>query len=90
MRPKDRNTADWKALAEEFNNMVKDTTSDTAVIVKVSTNAKGVADSIEIYPAETNRSNCFFCVEELVDFCRCKGLSEHVSVVDGICVARIF
>ena len=89
MRQQDRKTANWKALAEEFYNMTKDTTPDTAVRVEVFTNTKGKADGIDIYPAETNRCNAFFFVEEFTDFIRCKGLSGYVSVVDGICVARI-
>ena len=85
MRQQDRKTANWKDLAEEFYNMVKDTTPDTAVRVEVV----GKANGIDIYPAETNTCNAFFCVEEFIDFIRCKGLSGYVSVVDGICVARI-
>ena len=85
----DRKSVDWKAMAEEFYNLVKDTTDETAVRVEV-TNFSGVDNGIDIYPADTNTTNCFYQTEEIVDFCRCKGLSNHVSVVDGICVARIY
>ena len=89
MRQQDRKTVDWKALAEEFYNMVKNTTPATAVRVEV-TKSGDEDGGIDIYPAETNDTNCFYCAEDLVDFCRCKGLSEHISVVNGICVAHIF
>lgn len=83
MRQVSRNKVNWKSLAREFNNMVKDTTKETAVIVQDQ------KDWIEISPASTNTSNAFFCTEEIVDFCRCKGLSNYVSNRDGVCVAII-
>jgi len=74
----------WKALAREFREMVKNTTDATKVIVKVGDN------DIAIYPAKTNHTKAFYCTEELIDFCRCKRLSNHVTVIDGVCVAKIY
>ncbi len=85
----DRNNLDWKALAEEFNSMVMNTTPETAVRVEVFKGMKGEYSGIDIYPAETNNSNCFYCVEELVDFCRCKGLNCWVDVIGGVVRAHI-
>ena len=89
MRQQDRKTANWKALAEEFHNMVKDTTPETAVRLEVIDN-DSLTRGIDIYPADTNISGTFFQIEALVDFCRCKGLSCHVGVWEGKTVARIF
>ena len=78
---------DWKTLAEEFKGMVENTTPETAVRVEISKELN--IDGIDIYPAETNKSNCFYMVEEIVDFCRCKGLSCWVDVNDGVVRACI-
>ena len=90
MRTSDRKNLDWKALAQEFNNMVKDTTPETAVYVEVTKNLDGKDGGFEVIPAETNLTGTCFCLEEVVDFARCKGLSCHVSAYTCKAVARIF
>lgn len=85
----DRKNLDWNALAEEFYNMVKDSTPETAVRVELTTN-DDVPDGFNVLPAETNVAHTFFHTEELVDFARCKGLSNYVSVSDGMAVARVY
>ncbi len=89
MKQANKKTANWKVLAEEFYNMVKDTTPDTAVRLEVTDN-DSLTTGIDIYPAETNISGSFFHMCELVDFCRCKGLLCYVRVWEGQAVARIF
>lgn len=74
---------DWEALAQEFREIVEGTTDATKVVVKVD------GESLDIYPDEKNILGAFYLTEELVDFCRVKGLSNYVHVVDGVAVARI-
>ena len=84
MRVSDRKNLDWNALKDEFYNMVCDTTPETAVRMELSIDeSKGEADGINVYPAETNRLNVFYFPEELVDFCRCKGLDCYVDIDEG-------
>ena len=77
-----RKNLDWNALAEEFYNMVKDTTPETAVKVEVYQGMKGV-EGIDVFPAETNISNYICHLEEVVDFTRCKGLSCWIDIAEG-------
>ena len=90
MKASDRKNLDWHALAQEFCNMVKDTTPETAVYVEVTKNINGKDGGFEVIPAESNYSGTCFCLEEVVDFARCKGLSCYVSAYTGKAVARIF
>lgn len=79
----DRKNLDWNALAEEFYNMVKNSTPQTAVKVEVYQCADGSCDGINVYPAGTNYNNYICQLEEVVDFTRCKGLSSWADVEDG-------
>ena len=84
MRVSDRKNLDWNALKEEFYNMVCDTTPETAVRVELSIDeSKGEVDGINVYPAETNKTKVFYHPEELVDFCRCKGLDCWIDIDGG-------
>ena len=83
MRVSDRKNLDWNALAEEFYNMVKDTTPETAVKVEVYRCSDGSNGGIDVYPADINYSNYICQLEEVVDFTRCKGLSSWADIRDG-------
>ena len=68
---KERN---WSALAQELTELISNTTEATAVEVRVYKDS-----SLELYPIKENDGKCFFHMEEVVDFCRCKKLSCYVS-----------
>ena len=67
---KERN---WEALAQELIELIGNSTEATAVEVKVENNA------IELHPKKGNDGTAFSHTEEVVDFCRCKKLSNYVS-----------
>ena len=74
----------YKALAREFKEMVKNCTEATAV--------KVVADEtgIDIYPAKTNTTGTFYHTEEMVDFCRFRRLSNWIDVYNGSTRVHIY
>lgn len=73
MKKQERN---WIALAKELRALIDDATPDTAVIVRVDDEGRGIT----ITPAETNTAGMFCDTEQLVDFCRCKKLSNWIGV----------
>ena len=68
---KERN---WSALAQELTELIGDTTEATAVEVRVYKDS-----SLELYPIKDNNGTCFYHMETVVDFCRCKKLCCYVS-----------
>ena len=63
----------WKELGLELKELLGNMTEATAVNVIVK-----VEEKIELHPAETNDGRAFYHTEQVVDFCRCKKLSNYV------------
>lgn len=67
---------DLEALAQELRELIGNHTEATAVEIIVNEEAQ----DIEIHPASTNLMRTFYHLNEVVDFCRVKGLSNFVCV----------
>lgn len=67
---------DLEALAQELRELIGNPTEATAVEIIVNERTS----DIEIHPARTNLSRTFYHLNEVVDFCRVKGLSNFVCV----------
>ena len=63
-------------LAKELRELIGNHTEATAVKIIVNEEAH----DIEIHPANTNLTRTFYHLNEVVDFCRVKGLSNFVCV----------
>lgn len=82
----DKKKLDWKKLGEHFKEMVSNATEETrdAIVVDVENGY------IDVFPAETNKSNGLFHTEEVVDFCRYWKLTHWVGIWDGKVYAHIY
>lgn len=80
---KERN---WEELGQELADLIGETTAQTAVEVKIGN------ESLDLFPAKENDGHCFFHMPQVVDFCRCKRLSNLVSIdsMTGYVVCHIF
>ena len=76
---KNKKELDWQELRDQLWSRICDSTEETKDVVNVNLEER----CIEVYPAETNTSNCFYHAEEVVDFCRYWGLSHWTDVWDG-------
>lgn len=75
---------DLEALAQELRELIGNPTEATAVEIIVN---ERISD-IEIHPASTNLSRTFYHLNEVVDFCRVKGMSNFVCVEINNCKAE--
>lgn len=75
---------DLEALAQELRELIGNSTAATAVEIIVNERTS----DIEIHPAKTNLSRTFYHLNEVVDFCRVKGLSNFVCVEINNCKAE--
>ena len=84
-------TKNWKQLAEEFKNLAHTNYEPAQVNVVITKDFEGKPDGLEVYPKQ---GNSLHVINEIVDFCRCKLLSNCVSIdlTDGkpVLCARIF
>lgn len=78
----DREKCNWNILAEELSNLIKSCTPETAVMVDVCDGLTG-CNGVDITPADTNVHNFICCLEGVVDFVRCKGLSCWTDALGG-------
>ena len=78
-------TKNWKQLASELKECIF-TTEFTRVNIVIEKDPQGNDDGIKITPES---GEVLFCTEDIVDFCRCKRLSNYVGVKDGMIYARI-
>lgn len=67
---------DLEALAQELRELIGNPTDATAVKIIVNEETH----DIEIHPANTNLTRTFYHLNEVVDFCRVKGLSNFVCL----------
>lgn len=74
----------YRKVARELREKMGDHTEATAVRI--------IADEtgVDILPAKTNTRGTFYHTEELVDYCRYKGLSNWVSVYEGKTKAHVY
>lgn len=75
---------DLEALAQELRELIGNPTEATAVEIIVNERTS----DIEIHPANTNLSRTFYHLNNVVDFCRVKGLSNYVCVEINNCKAE--
>lgn len=84
-------TKNWKQLANEFENLAYIDYELAQVKVVITEDQNGNPDGLDVYPKE---GNSLHCIEEIVDFCRCKKLNNCIScgIVDDkpVAFARIF
>ena len=71
-------------LAKELRELIGNPTEATAV--EIIANER--TSDIEIHPAQTNLTRSFFHLNEVVDFCRVKGMSNFVCVEINNCKAE--
>ena len=77
-------TKNLEALAQELRELIGDRTAATSVEIIVNEKS----GDIEIHPAATNYTRTFYHLNEVVDFCRVKGLSSFVCVEINNCKAE--
>lgn len=74
-----------KELAKELANLIGESTPETAVKAAV------VNFGIELHPTGENDGRCFYHMENVVDFCRCKKFSCYTAIdsTTGKVICRI-
>lgn len=81
---------DWNSLVTELSEILAGGYEGTAVDVVLGNDK----ESIEVYPKASAVCGSFYKTEEIVDFCRCKRLSNYIATEmrnDRLeCFARIF
>ena len=75
---------DLETLAQELRELIGTPTEATAVEIIVNERTS----DIEIHPAKTNLSRTFYHLNNVVDFCRVKGLSNYICVEINNCKAE--